>query len=425
MRGDRKPIMNAPTKDLAEALTLPQVPAAGLPIFLTIALYSRTYSLASLTNWRLASRRVLVALLLAATLLNFFAFLTKSNELFSRAIFVSGLSAATVLMFSSRAALQALARKQWGPMPINRLVIDAGGPPLDLPHAFRIDAELYGLSPDLDDPHAFDRFSHYVRNMDEVIVNCSLERRAEWAMMLKGTGVRGEVTSTLSRQLGVLGVIEREGAEFQTLLVSKGPLGMFERVLKRGFDLGFSSLALILLSPLLLTAMVAILMEDGGPVLFSQRRLGRGNRLFRIYKLRTMREDGSDADGRRSASRADDRITRVGRMLRRTSVDELPQLFNVLRGDMSLVGPRPHALGSQAGEKWFWEIDQRYWQRHSLRPGMTGLAQIRGWRGATETESDLSSRLQSDLEYLTDWSLWRDVAIIVATVRVLVHERAY
>jgi lipopolysaccharide/colanic/teichoic acid biosynthesis glycosyltransferase len=111
--------------------------------------------------------------------------------------------------------------------------------------------------------------------------------------------------------------------------------------------------------------------------------------------------------------------------LRRTSIDEFPQLFNVLLGDMSLVGPRPHAIGSQAGDKLFWEVDRRYWQRHSLKPGMSGLAQVRGFRGATDTERDLEDRLQSDLEYVEGWTIMRDIKIIVQTLGVLVHERAY
>jgi lipopolysaccharide/colanic/teichoic acid biosynthesis glycosyltransferase len=117
--------------------------------------------------------------------------------------------------------------------------------------------------------------------------------------------------------------------------------------------------------------------------------------------------------------------SRIGRFLRRSSIDELPQLVNVLRGEMSIVGPRPHALGSQAGDKLFWQVDERYWQRHTLRPGITGLAQVRGFRGATETETDLSSRLQADLEYLAGWNIWRDVQIIFATFRVLRHDRAF
>lgn len=111
--------------------------------------------------------------------------------------------------------------------------------------------------------------------------------------------------------------------------------------------------------------------------------------------------------------------------MRRTSIDELPQLLNVLKGDMSIVGPRPHAIGSQANNKYFWEVDRMYWQRHSLKPGLTGLAQVRGHRGATEVEKDLTDRLQSDLEYIAGWSLRRDIGIVLRTVMVLKHDNAY
>jgi lipopolysaccharide/colanic/teichoic acid biosynthesis glycosyltransferase len=129
--------------------------------------------------------------------------------------------------------------------------------------------------------------------------------------------------------------------------------------------------------------------------------------------------------GNQSASRDDDRVTRVGRFLRSTSIDELPQLINVLLGSMSVVGPRPHALGSLAGDQLFWHVDERYWHRHALKPGITGLAQIRGFRGATHTREHLTSRLQADLEYMSGWSLWRDVSIVLSTAKVLVHPDAY
>ena len=126
-----------------------------------------------------------------------------------------------------------------------------------------------------------------------------------------------------------------------------------------------------------------------------------------------------------AAVRTDDRITRVGRVIRATSVDELPQLLNVLLGSMSIVGPRPHALGSLAGQQLFWEVDERYWHRHALKPGITGLAQVRGFRGATHRRDDLTQRLQADLEYILGWSVWRDFGILVSTVRVVVHRNAF
>ncbi len=396
-----------------------------LPLFLTIALYNGTYSLSALTDWRSSSMRMIGALLIAAALLNFLAFFIQLNAVFSRVVFVSGVTSAAVGMIAARIGLTWWITRTWGPSPVNRLLIDAGGPPMSLPHTYRIDAQEHGLTPSLDDPHALDRLARYMRNMDQVIVNCPLDQRGEWAKVLKGSGVHGEVTSELVREIGVLGVVHRGDSNNSTLLVSTGPLGLRARIMKRLYDIALSGGALLAFSPILLLAIIAIKLEDGGPILFKQRRLGRGNRFFSIYKLRTMRCDSGDADGNRSTERDDDRVTRVGRILRRTSIDEVPQFLNVLRGDMSIVGPRPHALGSQAGDNLFWQVDNRYWQRHSLRPGITGLAQVRGLRGATDCETDLSSRLQADLEYLAGWSIWRDIRITLSTFRVLVHDQAY
>jgi len=227
------------------------------------------------------------------------------------------------------------------------------------------------------------------------------------------------------REIGALGVVHRDEIGITTVLVSLGPLGLRSRAMKRLLDLVISLGVLVVVLPILLVAAAAVKLEDGGPILFKQKRVGRRNQLFSIYKLRTMKVERSDDDGNRSASKDDDRVTRIGRFLRRTSVDELPQLFNVLKGEMSLVGPRPHAIGSLAGEKLFWEVDPRYWQRHSLRPGLTGLAQIRGFRGATDLEADLISRLQADLDYISGWTIWRDFGILARTARVLVHDRAF
>ena len=396
-----------------------------LPLYLTIALYNRTYSIESLRNWRTGLLGAVTALVIAATLLSFFAFLVQINVVFSRVGFLLG-GAITVVFFTvARAGFDRLAGRIFGGSPLNVLVIDAGGPPVTLPHSLRVSAADSALVPALDDPHAFDRLARFVANMDEVIVSCPADERIAWAMALKGAGVHGEVLSDFMNEIGALGVVRRDEIGLATLLVATGPLGLRDRMMKRALDIALSLVALLVVAPILLVAALAIKLEDGGPVMFRQRRIGRRNQLFSIYKLRTMTVAGSDADGNRSTQKGDARITRIGNFLRRTSIDELPQIFNVLKGDMSLVGPRPHAIGSLAGDKLFWEVDQRYWHRHSLRPGLTGLAQIRGLRGATDRESDLSSRLQADLEYLAGWSILRDIRILFATVGVLVHDRAF
>ena len=396
-----------------------------LPVFLTIALYSGTYSRRTLTDWRLASSRVLWALLVSTALLAFMGFYARVQVEFSRVGFAAAMVFTVVGMVATRVLSAGWIRQIWGPSTVNRLVIQAGGPEVRMAHVLRIDAREHALAPSVDDPAALDRLAQYLFNMDEVLVSCPEGDRYAWSEVLKGTGVHAEVVSDYAREIGALGIVHHADCRVSTLLVSTGPLALRSRVIKRSFDILASGLALLFLSPLLLVTALAIKMEDGGSVFFRQRRMGRGNRFFSIYKFRSMRETDSDADGNRSTSRNDRRITRVGRVLRKTSIDELPQLLNVLRGEMSLVGPRPHALGSQAGEKLFWQVDRRYWQRHCLRPGITGLAQVRGLRGATETEQDLSSRLQADLDYIRGWTIWRDIRVLLSTIKVLVHDRAF
>ena len=306
---------------------------------------------------------------------------------------------------------------------VNELVIDDEGPEVSLTGAYHVSARSFELSPMLDDPHALDRIGLVMRNADRVIVSSPPERRAQWAIILKGANVAGEVIDETVAQLSALGARNVRGQGL--LQVSVGPLGMRSRLAKRMLDLSLAIVALVLLSPLLTIVAVAIKLEDRGPIFFVQRRVGRGNCFFSIYKFRSMRCSTVGLDGTRSASKADERITRIGRFIRATSIDELPQLVNVVMGDMSLVGPRPHAIGSQAGDKLFWEVDTRYWLRHALKPGLTGLAQVRGLRGATDCEEDLSGRLNADLEYLNGWSLWRDLWILLSTFAVVLHEKAF
>jgi len=324
-----------------------------------------------------------------------------------------------------RRAVEVLIQKRWGGRVTNRLVIDDGGSSFLIEGAEVISAAEYSLDPGSHDPFMLDRLGKLLRNQDQVVVSCPRDRREDWAFLLKSAGVYGEIVSEPAHSLGAVGVHRYDVLDRTTLVVSTGPLGLRARILKRAFDVAVAGGALLALSPLLLVVAILIKLEDGGPALFIQRRLGRGNQFFDMFKFRSMREEKLDANGDRSASRDDDRITRIGAFIRRTSIDELPQIINVLKGDMSIVGPRPHALGSRANNKFFWEVDRKYWQRHCLKPGLTGLAQVRGHRGATEREKDLTDRLQSDLEYIAGWSLRRDIGIVLRTVMVLRHENAY
>jgi lipopolysaccharide/colanic/teichoic acid biosynthesis glycosyltransferase len=166
-----------------------------------------------------------------------------------------------------------------------------------------------------------------------------------------------------------------------------------------------------------------IRLTSAGPVIFAQERIGLNGRRFVMLKFRTMRHAVENRGSCSQAIRQDPRVTRIGTLLRRSSFDEVPQLLNVLAGSMSLVGPRPHAPGTCAAGRPFETVTHRYAARHSVKPGMTGLAQVRGWRGETDTEEKLIRRIDSDLEYIATWSLGGDLWIICRTIVTVMRMR--
>lgn len=184
---------------------------------------------------------------------------------------------------------------------------------------------------------------------------------------------------------------------------------------KRMLDIALSVLALIVLSPVLALATLAVALDSPGPVLFCQRRTGLNGRPFGIFKFRTMSvlEDGDEVT---QAIEGDARVTRTGRFLRAASIDELPQLFNVLAGDMSLVGPRPHPVEMNIKGRMYHLIAPDYAARHRMKPGITGLAQISGFRGLVDTAGKAHGRLALDLRYIREWSVGMDLRILARTV---------
>src|SRR3546814_505086 len=302
------------------------------------------------------------------------------------------------------------------------LLVDGDRPLPRGDYAAQVSTEGY-FDPDSDDPGMYDRLAQVLDGANRVVVACDPGRRLSWANALRGANIQGEILAPELDALMPLGVGRQGGRT--TVIVSTGPLGLFDRAIKRAFDVASAAIVLILLSPLLVLVGIAIKLDSPGPVLFRQVRIGRANKMFEMLKFRSMRVDGCDALGHQSTARGDKRITRVGAVIRKTSIQELPKLLHVLMGDITMVGPRPHAPGSRAADKLFWEIDSRYWCRHATKPGLTGLAQVRGYRGATHHEDDLVNRLHSDLEYLDHWSIWRDLRIILQTFRVLFHRNAY
>jgi len=185
---------------------------------------------------------------------------------------------------------------------------------------------------------------------------------------------------------------------------------------KRMLDIIVSSGALLVLLPFFLVIAAAIKLESKGPVFFMQNRWGRGGRMIRILKFRSMRNDLCDVTGVAQTRKNDPRVTRTGAFLRRTNLDELPQLINILLGDMSLVGPRCHVPGMQAGGMLYEELVRDYHLRHLVRPGLTGLAQVNGFRGPTDREDLARGRFAHDLEYIRTFNVWMDIKILWGTL---------
>jgi Undecaprenyl-phosphate glucose phosphotransferase len=206
-----------------------------------------------------------------------------------------------------------------------------------------------------------------------------------------------------------------EMAGLQMRSLAQRPLRASQRFIKDLFDRTLALLLLLLLAPLMLVLALGVKLSGPGPIFFRQERHGLGNRVFQVLKFRTMRAEMHDPSGRRQTERNDPRVTPFGAILRRTSLDELPQLINVLKGDMSLVGPRPLPLQMRVADRLNYEIVAEYAFRHRVKPGITGLAQVKGHRGAVSTPEALKSRIAYDLYYIDHWSLWLDLKILAMT----------
>ena len=296
-------------------------------------------------------------------------------------------------------------------------------------HGFRVERHFALPPPDAEPEkrqEAIARAIAYMRGSDvqEIMVGTDLDRWPELRRLITElrilplpvnlipVGPLAEIFNRPSYEIGNSICIE----------LQRGPLTSFERAAKRLMDIVFASAGLLLLLPLLLITAVAIKLDSPGPVLFRQRRCGFNGKLFEILKFRTMSvlEDGETI---LQAGPSDSRVTYLGRWLRRTSIDELPQLLNVLNGTMSLVGPRPHAV---AHDTQFNQVVRRYAFRHHVKPGLTGWAQANGYRGATQTIADIQRRVELDLWYIDNWSLRLDLAIICRTIiEVLQGRNAY
>ena len=210
------------------------------------------------------------------------------------------------------------------------------------------------------------------------------------------------------------GQVERLGSN-AVIKIGSRPLDEWQMLQKGALDGLLSAFLLVAALPFLALVALAIRLDSPGPVLFRQPRLGFNNNMFDVFKFRTMYHHMTDLKADQQTTRGDPRITRIGRLLRKTSLDEVPQLLNVLRGEMSLVGPRPHAPNTKAGDQLFHDAVADYALRHRVKPGITGWAQVNGWRGETRTRLQLEQRVAHDLHYIDNWSMLLDLKIIALT----------
>lgn len=395
-----------------------------IPLYLVFSIYNNAHHPELSENYLASIRRGLSALAMATVALALILFFFKVSANYSRLVF--GLGCFLAAAMSSIWRFVVVKRRQSSGLDslYANLAIFDGVRQNKAVGLSGVNARAMGIVPDMANAAAIGRLGKLAEGMDRIVVHCAPDRRQDWAAVLKTLDVPCEIVMP---ELDVIGALSLRTDPYgrASLLLNSGHLNWNQRLGKRIFDVIVSFVLTLACAPLFVVVAIAIKMDSPGPVFFRQDRIGLGNRVFKIWKFRSMRTEASDFSGGVSTARQDSRVTRVGDFLRRTSIDELPQLLNVLSGSMSLVGPRPHASGSTAEEVLFWDIDERYWYRHTVKPGLTGLAQIRGFRGSTLVKSDLINRLHADLEYVLNWTLLGDVRIMLRTASVLVHRNAF
>lgn len=397
---------------------------AGILVFGVLAFHNQAYDARCLTSVPCSCRSATLAF--ANSILIWFLIifaLQATDSLSLAAVFVGLFCSGWIMLLQRLFIARNVARHLSHRLFAELMIVDNCAAPENAAGMTLVNAQAIGLRADLDDPGMLHQLGSLLQGFDRVIVVCPPDSKVAWSQMLKGSNILGEIVVPEMDGIAPLSVANWRGTP--TLVVARDPLNFANRFTKRLFDITIAIPVLAALTPLMVVIAIAIKLDSPGPIVFRQQRIGRANCLFRIMKFRSMRFDQADEMGQLSASRDDNRVTRVGRFIRSTSLDELPQLINVLLGEMSLVGPRPHALGSTAEDMLFWKVDRQYWHRHALKPGITGLAQIRGFRGATETKRDILNRIAADLEYMHQWSLAGDIAILLRTIKVIYHQKAF
>jgi len=405
--------------------------------FILLRLSRRSYrqSLVSLTDHADPIMDAVASVLIASAVVWQFGFI----ENLSRGITLFYAAALVLTLMLSRPLIQMVLRGLARRGLIEQRVAFYGGDPesldlirqtldnLDLPHVRFLgvaDDRMKGEWPqDLDFIGGIEALIAMARagELDQVLIctpGLPTERVAAIVDQLSDVSVDVAVIPPLAIKLAPSYEVHLLG-KIPVLMLWQRPFRDINGLLKRTEDVTIAVLAVVLLSPLLLIAALLVRLSGPGRILFVQPRVGFNNEVIEVFKFRTMHAEKVDLGGRATTTRDDPRVTRVGRWLRRLSIDELPQLFNVIRGDMSLVGPRPHAIQMMVGDRYYHDAVRGYSSRHRVKPGITGLAQVSGLRGEIRTIDRAEKRVMFDKRYIETWSLGLDMKILALTARAI------
>jgi Undecaprenyl-phosphate glucose phosphotransferase len=376
------------------------------------------------------------------------AFFIKFDNTFSRAWAGGWYAAGLVALFCDRLILTSMVRR-WARAGrlVRRVIIVGGGREGEslvkaLSHDTDSDLRICGVFDDRGGERSPDVVAGIPKlgNVDDLV---EFTRRTRVDLILVSLPLTAEERVLhMVRKLWVLPVDVRLAAHMSKLRfrpraysyignvpvldIFDKPIADWNMVMKTVFDRAVGALAIVALSPLMIATAIAIKLDSKGPVFFRQKRLGFNNEVIDVFKFRSLHHKHADPTASKVVTRNDPRVTRVGRFIRKTSIDELPQLLNVLRGELSLVGPRPHAVEATTANKLWEEVVDGYFARHRVRPGITGWAQVNGWRGEVNTPEKLQHRVEHDLYYIENWSLVFDCYILLRTPFALLKtENAY
>ncbi len=405
----------------------------------SIALFQKMklYSISAMQNFAYSSGKALFALGIVVVLLTALAFFFQTGIEFSRLSLVFWLVASSLYLVISRITGAFLVRKWTRDGHLKRrAVIVGGGPRAEklikaLENSKDTGIDIIGIFDDRDDERSLDEVVHYSKlgNISE-LVEFVRETRIDLLIVTLPLSAETRLLQML-KKLWVLPVDIRLSAHstklrFQPRAYSyigdvpffdmfDRPLKGWDSFLKAAEDRILGAILLVLLSPIMALVALAVKLDSKGPVFFKQKRYGFNNELIEVYKFRSMYTEMSDENAAKLATKDDPRVTRVGRFIRKASLDELPQFFNVLKGELAIVGPRPHAVMASADNHLYVDVVEGYFARHRVKPGVTGWAQVNGWRGETDTYEKIQRRTECDLYYIENWSVMFDLYIIALT----------